>query len=196
MKINKLGVILGFAVATASSHVVADGTNAASDTATDSHTVSVTVPDVALLDIVDDGGNAPSITCEVPNNDAGANMTCTATNATVAYHMTSNIEANSSKSRTITASINETIDPSWKLEITPDVPTEGTEVLGTANSGADINFAGVAANATKTLVTGIQNGATTGGSFEYSLEPTNGAALAHRTSATPLTVTYTITDDL
>lgn len=181
MKINKLGVILGLVI-TSTSYA---------DTNIHTHDVEVTVPNVALLDVADANS---TITCSVPGDEAGANMTCT--NSEVMYEMTSNVKAHTQNTRTITASLSENIDPSWKLQITPTIPTEPGEDLGIANTGDDVNFAGVASTDNKVLVTGIKNGATTAGKFTYTLEPTNGAALAYREAgASDITVTYTITAD-
>lgn len=164
------------------------------DTDTDSQDVTVTVPEVALLDVNDAAGGAASFACTVAGDAAGTNFTCAPTNATGTYEITANRSASGSgASRKITAELGANLDSTWDFQIATTAAGAG------ANGGAGVAATSVNGTTAVEVVTGINNVVANDGAMTYTLAPADTAqAMAYSgdgTTADTITVTYTLGDD-
>jgi hypothetical protein len=168
------------------------------DDADDDQVVTVTVPEVTLLD-VDSGASskATAFTCSIVDDEAGTNFTCTdgATGTDVPYAITTNLAAGSpGTTRKITATATN-IDASWKLTVA-STPTTGNGTNGTGTG--TVTPAALGTDAAD-IVTAIGNVAASDGKLTYAFGPSDdGAAMAYTVDgmATEITVTYTLGDDV
>ncbi|OQX03275.1 MAG: hypothetical protein BWK73_40100 [Thiothrix lacustris] len=163
----------------------ADANTGTNDDAIDKQTVSIIVPEVALLQIAD----APvSLTMPAPANAGEGFKTADAqTSAVQALKISSNSEAGSTSARKLTASIAAALPTNWKLTITP------TTSAGTAVA-SDLVDATVSAD----IVTDILNKKDASGSFTYKLGPkADGDMMAFSgaaDAAKAVEITYTLSD--
>jgi hypothetical protein len=166
----------------------------AQDTRTDNHTVTVTVPEVALLDL--EGTPKNFTLLFVAPTEAGEPVTAPANNTTLWLNYSSIVAAAGETSRTVSVQITTGTVPSGAtLTVTPQAPTGGAGTLGT-QSGA-LTLSGTAQN----IVTAIGScytgtGVNFGHNLHYGLAVTSAGTygdLKHDASTT-LTVTYTLSD--
>jgi hypothetical protein len=158
--------------------------------ASDPQSVTVTVPEVALLDVKDaTGGNTITITAPTV---AGEGFTATAT-LPVTYALSSNVAAlpaggASTARRKISANLDADLPENWQLS------AEMAAAGGTSSSEGKISFTGTTAI---DLLTAIGNERTTADqAITYTLEPvpTSNGMMAYVTNH-PITVTYTLSGD-
>jgi hypothetical protein len=180
------------------------------DGISDTHTLTITVPEVTLLDIgaggvtsAEDGTEAVAFDCTTTGVPAaaGANFTtCAPTNATFGYAITANNATNPDGTliltRKITASLGATeyIDPTWNVsvEATPGTVAGVTDYTSAGTTTGVVRLPLTATAAATEVVTGIKNVVSTVGTMTYTLTPADaGAAMAYETSKV-INVTYTI----
>lgn len=160
------------------------GTN---DDAVDKQTVTVTVPQVALLDVID-ATTSNTITVldtdtGVPLN-AGDGFTVSKTLGTT-YKLSSNVDASGAKSRKLTAQLDATLPENWQLSATVTKP-DGAAGTKTAFNGTT----------SVELVTGIGNVRTTSAqAITYTLEPSSTNAMMAYATNKAVTITYTLAPD-
>ena len=150
-------------------------TGAWADTNTDSHDVTVTVPDVELIDVDD---TAVTCTLTAPT-EAGSNFT----DGTITSHYA------------ITANIPVAGTPKNKIQVSVDaVPTVGADLK--VESGVPTSSGGSAASAVtlsttaQDLVTGIGNTVDSNVSLTYTCSHTGSPIASHGSDT--VSVTYTI----
>lgn len=166
----------------------------AQDALTDNHTVTVGVPEVAILDIEPDASKNIALTFTAPT-EAGEALTAPAVNSTLWLNYSS-IVASGAVKRTITAEIDAAIT-GIDLKVTAAAPANGVGDVGTA--GAQITLSTTA----QTVLTAIGSCYTTDGAsngsnltYEVALPVVTTNYNAIFISSTAVTVTYTITDDV
>ncbi len=148
------------------------------DTATDSHDVTVSVAEVALIDVADAD---VAFTITAPT-EAGSNFTMPSSPSTSSYAITSNVAHTSPGTRAITAAI-DGIDPAFVLTANVTAPTTGATV-------ADVVLGTTPAD----VVTGITNVAQSGIGISYALTLPNTSLVPTHGDHT-IAVTYTLGDD-
>ena len=154
----------------------------AADDADDAHNVTVTVGEVALIDVADAG---VTFTLTAPT-EAGTNFTMPTTTSDSTYAITSNVAAGTDGTRAITAEV-DAIDPAFVLTANVTAPTTGTTV---ANVALAVDAVGSGAE----VVTGITNVAESGIAITYALTLASATVVpAHGNHA--IAVTYTLGDD-
>lgn len=172
----------------------------AQDTKIASHLVTITVPQIALLDLEVASGTTDVTLAGTAPSEAGLPMTfgTAATNATIWMNYSSIVKG--SLLRNVSVAItNGTVPSGLKLTVEASAASsDGKGTLGTASSELTITNVG------QSIVTGIGssytgNLATKGRSLTYKLnyatdEATDYAALRFVDLAAPLTITYTLTD--
>lgn len=153
-------------------------------TGSDSQTVTVTVPEVALLNIVDTNEDL-SLTTPAA---AGDNFTATA--AKTDYKISANTESGGTKKRKIDISVVGTIPTGGTLTVTP-LSTGITGATATAKTLTGVN------PTASDLITGIGNVATTvTDGISYGFSPTNAnEMIGYTASPATITVTYTLSAD-
>ena len=163
----------------------ADANTGTNDDAIDKQTVSIIVPEVALLQIAD----APvSLTMPAPAN-AGEGFKTDDAQTSVGHELkiSSNSEAGSSTGRTLTASIATALPENWKLTITP-----------ATTAGAAVASDFVDATTSAAIVTGILSKKDTAGTIAYTLSPkADGDMMAFSgaaDAAKDVVITYTLSD--
>lgn len=188
MKKKILGVLAASLIAT----------SAYCDTDDDTQPVSITVPEVALLEIVDTGftDGKLALTLTAPT-DAGDGFS-TVSSSAQEIKLSSNVLQGTSNTRTVKVTLSEALPSTWKLDIAPTgVPNAGATT--TASSTVSFtNTGSTDAGGSNTLISGIDNEliATNVASLTYTFGPeTAGGMLAYTNSAKDITVTYTLSDD-
>lgn len=157
----------------------------AADTASDSQIVTVSVPEVDLLDVGAEGSTADVITLTlVAPTEAGTGF------------------ANVTDSSPYKISANNAADASGKNKITvaatgSSIPDGGTLTISTTTLGGgnptDVLL--TSGKTTGTLMTDIGNVASSGGILNYTFGPTTAGGMVGYTSATTnITLTYTLED--
>ncbi|NQU87575.1 MAG: hypothetical protein HQ541_17615 [Mariniphaga sp.] len=184
---KKTVLITVFAILAASVNVIAQA-----DTNEGSHSVSISIPQVALLDLE----GTSSFTLEpTPPAEAGNPFDfSTATNNNVWINYSSIVASGST--RTVSASITTgTIPSGLELKVT----TGSASATGNGTKGSpssQITLSGTA----QTIISGIEscwtgNGASNGHNLTYQLDLTGAANYGLLVETNPsVTVTYTITD--
>ncbi|QTR49010.1 hypothetical protein [Candidatus Thiothrix anitrata] len=153
-------------------------------TGSDNQTVTVTVPEVALLNIVD---ATEDLSLAIPGA-AGDNFT--PTTATTDYKISANTESGGTKKRKIDVSVTGTIPTGGTLTITP----LATGITGATPAAKTLTGANPTAS---DLITGIGNVANTvTDGITYSFGPTSPTEMiGYTASPTTITVTYTLSVD-
>jgi hypothetical protein len=173
-------------------------TSAYCDTDDDTQPISITVPEVALLEITDTGftNGKLELTLTAPTN-AGDGFSTT-TSSAQEIKLSSNVLKDTNQKRTVDVTLSGTLPKTWKLDITPSGITTAGEV--TTESGM-VSFTndGISGGvgASNSLISGIDNELiSSGASLTYTFGPeTTGGMLAYTESAEEITVTYTLSDD-
>lgn len=158
------------------------------DDADDIQAVQVTVPEVALLDVEDE---TIVLTLTAPT-DAGTGFpavgTTDAATDSSTFRLSSNIEAGTSGSRSITVSLStgSVLPTGSALQIT----SSGAGTGATATIDAD-------SPSTGNIATAIGNQVVTNGTIDYGFgAATANGMIAHTgTSASSVNITYTLTED-
>jgi hypothetical protein len=162
------------------------------DDAVDKQAVTVTVPQVALLDVIDatamtivvDDTSTDTATKIVTPKNAGEAFTGQQSLTGSTYKLSSNVEALTAKTRKLTGKLDAALPAGWKLSAKVAKPD------GTAGTSIDFN-----GTTDVELVTAIGNTrTTTAQSIEYILAPDSTGIMAHAT-AQAVTVTYTLSAD-
>lgn len=166
----------------------------AQDALTDNHTVTVGVPEVAILDIEPSASKNISLSFTAPT-EAGNALVAPAANTSLWLNYSS-IVASGTVKRTITAEIGAAIT-GIDLKLTAGAPANGVGDVGTA--GSQITLSTTA----QTILTGIGSCYTTDGvnngsnlTYEVALPVSTTDYNSIFISSTAVTVTYTITDDV
>lgn len=166
----------------------------AQDALTDNHTVTVGVPEVAILDIEPSASKNISLSFTAPT-EAGNSLVAPAANTSLWLNYSS-IVASGTVKRTITAEIGAAIT-GIDLKLTAGAPANGVGDVGTA--GSQITLSTTA----QTILTGIGSCYTTDGvnngsnlTYEVALPVSTTDYNSIFISSTAVTVTYTITDDV
>ena len=187
---KKLAVITVFAL------ILAASTNlSAQDSHTASHNVTLSIPQVILLDI--EGGSAITLSADAPT-EAGEALTFStnATNSSLWLNYSS-IAPSASATRKVTAKLDNAVPSGMTLSVTAG----SYEGSGLGTKGTTAGQQTLTATATD-VITGIgscytQNGANKGHQLTYSLalSASNDAAYSALVEGnTTLSVTYTIVD--
>ena len=172
----------------------------AQDSKIATHLVTITVPQIALLDLEVASGTTDVTLAGTAPTEAGLPMTfgTAATNATIWMNYSSIVKG--ALLRNVSVAItNGTVPSGLKLTVEASAASaDGKGTLGTASSEL------ILTNVAQSIVTGIGssytgNLATKGRSLTYKLnyatdEATDYAALRFVDLAAPLTITYTLTD--
>lgn len=160
------------------------------DDARDVQNVTITVPEVALLDIGDTNVTIPALTAPT---DAGTGFPGVdepgAVTGTSTFSLSSNVKAISPVARTLEVSV-----------VSGSVPTGGTLKISANGAGSAGNSSIAGATVTGSAATAINNVKTTTGTIAYKFGATNdGDMIAYTgtdgTSGNALTLAYTLSDD-
>ena len=176
-------ILVGLIAVAMSSAVFAVGI--AADTAGDTQNVTVTVGEVALIDMGDEANADVTFTLTAPT-EAGTNFTMPTTTSDSTYAITSNVEAGTNGTRAITAEI-DAIDPAFVLTANVTAPTTGTP-------GGNVALAVDAVGSGAEVVTGITNVAQSGIAITYALTLASATVVPAHGDHT-IAVTYTLGDD-
>ena len=179
--------------------ILVAGTAFAQDDNDDTHTVSFTIPEIALLDIEPAASKNISFTVTAPT-EAGDPVTITGSpNTDLWLNVTSLISTTNDPTRTISAQITTGTVPGG-LDLQVQAADDAGNGLGTAGTaGAAVTLDD---GASHTLVTGVAslytgNGASNGYNLTYSLglNSSDYGNLDADDSAGSVTVTYTLSDN-
>lgn len=157
----------------------------AADTASDTQTVTVTVPEVDLLDVGSEGAAPDTITLTLTApTEAGNGFSSTTGSST--YKISANNAADGSGKNKITvAASGGTVPDGATLSIS-------TTALG-GGTPTSVNLTN--STTSGTLMTDIGNVASSTGVLNYSFGPTtSGGMVGYTSSATNITLTYTLED--
>ena len=178
--------------------VFAFNANAQSDDEDDSHTVAITIPEVAILDLEANGGTTVSLAVEAPTEAGEAVDFSNATNDDVWINYSS-ITGSSESSRVVTAKIStNSVPDGMLLKVTADKDAgNGDGTMG--SSAGEVTLT----SSDQKVITGIgssytADGAGNGHKLTYALEldPTAGSyAKIDFDQDTKLTITYTISNN-
>lgn len=188
---------LNLTIATSLFAFALSGNLSAQDLATDNHTVTVSIPEVALVDIEPAATKNITLGFTAPT-EAGNPIIPAAANTTLWLNYSS-IKSVADPTRNISVSMNPTIS-GVDLHVTAAAPTGGAGLLGGSTGLITLSAAG------QTIVSGIGsaytgNGANSGHNLTYALAAGSGlggvAAYAdlQATASVLTTVTYTISDN-
>ncbi|WP_308004638.1 hypothetical protein [uncultured Chryseobacterium sp.] len=192
MKRFKFSLTLSLVALAASSHLSAQDTN------TDNHTITISVPEVALADIEPAASKNITLGFTAPT-EAGNPIVANAANTTLWLNYSS-IKSVADPTRNVSVKLNAVI-PGVDINVTAAAATgSGGGTLGTPSAQLTLSAAD------QTIISGIGsaytgNGANNGHNLTYALAPGSGpggvAAYADLTAAatTVATVTYTISDN-
>ncbi|MCY1663634.1 hypothetical protein [Chryseobacterium sp. SL1] len=170
----------------------------AQDTNTDNHTITISVPEVALVDIEPAASKNITLGFTAPT-EAGNPIVANAANTTLWLNYSS-IKSVADPTRNVSVKLNAVI-PGVDINVTAAAATgSGGGTLGTPSAQLTLSAAD------QTIISGIGsaytgNGANNGHNLTYALAPGSGpgvvAAYADLTAAaiTVATVTYTISDN-
>lgn len=166
----------------------------AQDALTDNHTVTVGVPEVAILDIEPEASKNISLAFTAPT-EAGLALVAPAANTTLWLNYSS-IVASAGVSRTITAEVGAVIS-GIDLKVTAAAPVNGVGTVGTPAATRTLS------TTAQTVLEGIGSCYTTDGggngsnlTYEIALPAVTTDYSTIFISSTAVTVTYTITDDV
>ncbi|SDQ86607.1 hypothetical protein SAMN05421664_2896 [Chryseobacterium soldanellicola] len=170
----------------------------AQDTNTDNHTIGITIPEVALVDIEPAASKNITLGFTAPT-EAGLPITPTGTNNTLWLNYSS-IKSVTDATRNVSVRLNALI-PGIDIRVTAATATgAGGGTLGTPSAQLTLSAAD------QTIISGIGSaytgdGANNGHNLTYALAPGSGAgtiaayADLQATTAAVATVTYTISDN-
>lgn len=170
--------------------VLAANTTFAQDTHTDNHTIGLSMPAVALLDIEPAASKNISMEFSASDLEAGNPIATSVANSSLWLNVTSIVP--SGKTRKVTASVSDNVPTGTTLKVTAASYTgTGEGTFGTP--GAQISLATTAAN----IITGIGscytgNGASNGYNLTYLWERNTGSFGSLLNATTSVTVTYTL----
>ncbi|MGB5597569.1 MAG: hypothetical protein WBM66_02545 [Thiothrix litoralis] len=151
------------------------------DDADDLQQVTVSVPEVALLDISNSAVTLDELTAPT---DAGTGFTGTVSDNVTTFALSSNVLANSAQTRKITAAIT-----------TGAIPENATLTIATTGAGNGGSAALTKETISGDAASGIKNEKTAGGNITYTFGPTNSGDMVAYTAGTDITITYTLTSD-
>lgn len=192
MKKHKLSVILSLTALAFTTQLNAQDSN------TDNHTIGITIPEVALVDIEPAASKNITMGFTAPT-EAGLPITLTGTNNTLWLNYSS-IKSVTDATRTVSVKLNAVI-PGVDIKVTAAAATgSGAGTLGTPSAQLILSAAD------QTIISGIGSaytgdGANNGHNLTYALAPGSGsgsvAAYAdlQATTTAVATVTYTISDN-
>lgn len=192
MKKHKLSVILSLTALAFAIQLNAQDSN------TDNHTIGITIPEVALVDIEPAASKNITMGFTAPT-EAGLPITLTGTNNTLWLNYSS-IKSVTDATRTVSVKLNAVI-PGVDIKVTAAAATgSGAGTLGTPSAQLILSAAD------QTIISGIGSaytgdGANNGHNLTYALAPGSGsgsvAAYAdlQATTTAVATVTYTISDN-
>jgi hypothetical protein len=166
----------------------------AQDTNEDSHTIQVTIPEVALLDIEASGSKNFSVAFTAPT-EAGNALNNPSNNTALWLNWSSIVTAGggANPTRAIKVKLDATID-GLDIKVVP-----GTITGGQGNRGTIVSAGVTLTDTDQDLITAIgscytESGTSKGSNLTYSFTP-NAANYGLLVSSTPsVTVTYTLTD--
>lgn len=170
----------------------------AQDTNTDNHTIGITIPEVALVDIEPAASKNITMGFTAPT-EAGLPITLTGTNNTLWLNYSS-IKSVADATRTVSVKLNALI-PGVDIKVTAAAASgSGAGTLGTPSAQLILSAAD------QTIVSGIGSaytgdGANNGHNLTYTLAPGSGSgsvasyADLEATTTAVATVTYTISDN-
>ena len=169
----------------------------AQDTNTDNHTVSITVPEVALLDI-EPGAPAKNIAMNfTANGEAGLGLTSPSANASLWLNYTSVVTAGAPDNvRQINVKLTTAL-AGVDIAVTPATPVfTGGTVASAGTSGAAVTLTTTAQD----IVTGIGSvytgdGINKGVNVSYGITAPAASFASLVAGTTAVTVTYTLTDN-
>lgn len=168
----------------------------AQDTKTDNHTIQVTIPEVALLDIETDATKNFSVLFTAPS-DAGEAITNPSNNTDLWLNWSSIVTdgAGTDPSRAIKVKINATI-PGLDIKVSPGAIASA----GQGTKGTIVGSPVTLSTSDQDLVTAIGscytgNGTSSGSNLTYSFTPIAANYGDLKKSITTVTVTYTLTDN-
>lgn len=170
--------------------VLAANISFAQDTHTDNHTIGLTIPAVALLDIEPAASKNISMSFSATGLEAGEPITSSVANSSLWLNVTSIVPA--SITRKVTASVSDNVPTGTTLKVTAaSYAGSGEGTFGTP--GSQISLATTAAS----LITGIGscytgNGASNGYNLTYVWERNSGSFASLLNATTSVTVTYTL----
>lgn len=173
------------------------GTN---DDADDVQTVEITVPEIALLNITNNGTEG-TVTITVPEDavtDAGTGFGTYNADETVTYALSSNVASGSANGRTLDVTMAGSLPTGAKLTIESTGASTGT--TGDAITHESSPPALESDGDTVTLASEIKNATVTGSELTYTLEPTETNGMmsftgTDGTTAESITLTYTLSAD-
>ncbi|GAB0156902.1 hypothetical protein CHRYSEOSP005_21690 [Chryseobacterium sp. Alg-005] len=192
MKKHKLSLILSLTALAFATQMNAQDSN------TDNHTIGITIPEVALVDIEPAASKNITMGFTAPT-EAGLPITLTGTNNTLWLNYSS-IKSVTDATRTVSVKLNAVI-PGVDIKVTAAAATgSGAGTLGTPSAQLILSAAD------QTIISGIGSaytgdGANNGHNLTYALAPGSGsgsiAAYADLQASTTAvaTVTYTISDN-
>lgn len=192
MKKHKLSLLLSLTALAFATQLNAQDSN------TDNHTIGITIPEVALVDIEPAASKNITMGFTAPT-EAGLPITLTGTNNTLWLNYSS-IKSVTDATRTVSVKLNAVI-PGVDIKVTAAAATgSGAGTLGTPSAQLILSAAD------QTIISGIGSaytgdGANNGHNLTYALAPGSGsgsvAAYAdlQATTTAVATVTYTISDN-
>ncbi|WP_028663673.1 hypothetical protein [Runella zeae] len=169
----------------------------AQDDKDDTHTIQITIPEVALLDIEPSGSKNISLAFTAPT-EAGNPITAPTANNSLWLNYSSIVASTGETSRTVSVQITSGTVPSGA-----DLTLQAAAPSGSNGGGTIANSASstlTLSGSSQTLLTGIGsgytgNGANNGHQLTYNLALASGAYSDLKYDAsTTVTVTYTISD--
>ncbi|MCU0339054.1 MAG: hypothetical protein MUE30_04160 [Spirosomaceae bacterium] len=172
---------------------IGSGALHAQDTRTDNHTVTITIPEVALLDLESSGSKNFTLAFVAPT-EAGNPVTAPAANTDLWMNYSSIVAASGETARTVSVQITSgTVPAGANLTVQAAPPMGGAGTLGNP-LGGPLTLSTTAQD----IVTAIGscytgNGPTAGHELIYGLAIGTYSSLKHDASGA-LTVTYTISD--
>lgn len=168
----------------------------AQDSKTDNHTITVNIPEVALLDIETAGTRNFTIDFEAPT-EAGLALKTMSNNTDLWLNWSSIVTdgAGTDPSRAIKVKMNATIT-GLDIKVQPGSITSD----GEGTKGTIVGSALTLSTTDQDLVTAIGScytgsGSSKGSNLTYSFAPTSGGYADLKKTNTTLTITYTLTDN-
>ena len=171
------------------------GALAQADTKTDNHTITITIPEVALLDIELAGASKNISTTFTAPTEAGLPITGPTTGLNTLWLNYSSIveSAGADMSRTVTVSATSLV-PGTVLNV-----SAGTPVVAGGSGGTPVAITSITATG-QTIISGIGSvytgdGVGAGSNITYSLTAPAGTYGSLMAGSTPVIVTYTLSDN-
>lgn len=169
---------------------------AQSDTNEDSHTITITIPEVALLDIEPNASKNISVTF-THSDEAGDPLAAPANNTSLWLNYSSILKAGGATARAVTVSITSGTAPGVSIKVVAGTATGGQGTLGTPT--AQVTLTGSA----QSIITGVGSaytgdGASQGHQLTYAFEAADANYANLRSNAgSPdvVTVAYTLADN-